>query len=38
MSYVIAAYGLTILILVLYAGSLHRERSLQADEERRRGR
>lgn len=37
MSYVIAAYGLTILILALYAGSLHRERSQQVDEERRQG-
>ena len=36
MNYVIAAYGITILSLVLYAASLHRERGQQADEERRR--
>lgn len=36
MSYLIAAYALTVLILAFYAGSLHRERALQADEERRR--
>ncbi len=35
MSYVIAAYGITILSLVLYALALHRERGKQADDERR---
>ena len=36
MSYVVAAYGITLVSLLLYALSLHRERALQADEERRR--
>ena len=30
MSYVIAAYGITILSLVLYAAALHRERAADA--------
>jgi heme exporter protein CcmD len=35
MSYVAAAYGITILSLVFYAASLHRERRQQLDDERR---
>lgn len=35
MSYVIAAYGITILSLVLYAAALHRERAQQVEDERR---
>jgi heme exporter protein D len=35
MSYVVAAYGITILSLVFYAASLHRERRHQVDDEQR---
>lgn len=35
MSYVLAAYGITIAVLVVYGVSLHRERALQVDEDRR---
>ena len=35
MSYVIAAYGITIAALLFYAVALHRERARQVDEARR---